>query len=159
MNQDQQTLVESLIAVLGVAGVTEGRGDMNYIVSNMVAKVALAADEYFITKSALDHVKSMGVDITKTITRSRLYGKKKGLVYEHSLPCSIVRQRLYENPQLAPDILQDTGVVVIVTREEDNLLNSQYKNTTPGDSVFARYDACGIELSDQKVSVKGAICR
>ena len=143
------------------AGIYEG--DTRYLLSNMIAKISLSDSEYYISEKALSE---MNYNENEVYTRSSLYKK---FVFEHNIPCSVVRSELMrvqdeeDNPEW--DIILDScGSVVIITKEEDNILNKSHKSNMGegwkwGDDEFRRYELCGIKISDVKVKVKGSICR
>ena len=52
LNIDQKALVKWLTAGLQIEEVRALHGDSGYLLSNMIAKVTLAADKYFISTKA-----------------------------------------------------------------------------------------------------------
>ena len=143
----------------------EGYGDGKYLFSNMVAKYTLSNTRYRFTKNALERFISMGYDVNKVYTRNSLYGKKSPFIFEHSIPASVVRKELINNPTEVDNILDNSGEVLITLREEDEILTSKgYQSTMCegwefGDNPLVRYEKCGIEVSDVYLTMKGAIKR
>ena len=145
------------------SGVYEG--DTRYLLSNMIAKLPLSDSEYFISEKALEVLRETE-NTSEVITRSRLYKK---FVFEHNIPCSVTRSELAraseesEEPNYG-EILDNCGSVVIITKEEDNVLNKNHKSYMGegwiwGGDEFNRYVINGIRISDTKIRVKGAIQR
>ncbi len=89
-------------------------------------------------------------------------------MYEHTIPASIVRSKLLTIPPVEEEVirvLNAAGHVVMILREEDDLLRANGltrkmpKGWEWGDDPFARYSAVGIELSQERIMMKGVICR
>ena len=168
-NSDQRALIQWLIAGLKIKEVRELKGDSGYLLSNMIAKVTLAASAYSISEEALKKFNLMNVDLNERYSRSKFYGKKQPFVYEHSIPASIVRSRLLELAPLKDSevehILLSAGSVAIILREEDKKLSSiKLARKMPdgwfwGADSFARYKTAGIKISKERLLVEGPICR
>ena len=170
-------------AALACPEFIEGHGDGKYLFSNMVAKYTLSDNTYRFTVGALEEFIMRGGDVNKTYTRSNLYasladkrfkeemvikGKKRNIsifIYEHSIPASVVRDQLIQNPEKVDEILDNVGEVFITLRTEDEILknngfqSSMSEEWTFGDSHFDRYDNSGIEVSDQLLNMTGGIQR
>ena len=169
LNNDQKALVKWLTAGLEIEEVRALHGDSGYLLSNMIAKVTLAADKYFISTKALEQLKRDKVDLTKRYKRAKFYGKKSPYVYEHTVPASLVRARLLSDSPLRQDqvveILSSAGDVAMILREEDKILSSlRLGRKMPegwdwGDDPFARYKAANIDLSNEVLLIEGPICR
>ena len=89
-------------------------------------------------------------------------------MYEHTIPASIVRSKLLTIPPLEEEVINVLNAisnVVMILREEDNLLGSSgLTRKIPhgwewGDDPLARYHSSGIELSKKRIMIKGIICR
>ena len=167
-NIDQIALRRWITSGLQIPEVRSLNGDAGYLFSNMIAKYTLAASEYRISSKALAWFHTNRIDLSAEYARSRFYGKDSSLMYEHSIPASIIRKILLDSdPSEASvqNVLQGSGYVVVVMREEDIALRSQgLTRKMPdtwhfGDNPFARYDAAGIELSNDFLKVKGKIQR
>ena len=168
LNVDQIALIKWITAGLAIKEVRELHGGAPYLFSNMIAKVTLAADQYFLSVNALNRLNQDKVDLNKIYKRSTFYGKKSPYMYEHTIPASIVRSKLLTVTPLEEEVinvLNAAGHVVMILREEDNLLRSNgLTRKMPhgwewGDDPFARYHSSGIKLSKTRIMMKGIICR
>ncbi len=168
LNTDQRALVRWLVAGLQIDEVRNLHGDAGFLLSNMIAKFSLAASSYRLSQGAVRELTKQQVDLRSTYRRSRFYGKKSVFMYEHAIPCSLVRQKLLEvNPtiQSVLRILDNAGPVVMVLRAEDQQLReSGLARSMPqgwhwGDNPLARYQESGIALSKRKLKVAGQIER
>lgn len=167
-NDDQVALRRWITAGLQIPEVRSLNGDAGYLFSNMIAKYTLAASRYRISSLALGWFCDNKVDLSAEYTRSRFYGKNSPLMYEHSIPASIIRGILL-NAEAREDavqtILQQSGYVVVVMRSEDEALSSHgLARKMPdawcfGNNPFARYEMAGIGLSNVFLRVKGKIQR
>ena len=167
-NADQIALRKWITAGLQIQEVSELNGDAGYLFSNMIAKYTLASNQYQVSAKAAEWFAEQGIDLDETYSRSKFYGKKSPLLYEHSIPASVVRNALLEveaTGENVLEILEGAGKVVVVLREEDEKLRSSGlarkmpKGWVKGDCATARYIACGIEISPLSLNVKGAIQR
>ena len=168
LNIDQKALIQWITAGLAIKEVRELHGGAPYLFSKMIAKVTLAADQYFLSVNALNRLNQDNINLEKVYKRSTFYGKKSPYMYEHTIPASIVRSKLLTVPPLEEEVinvLNAAGHVVMILREEDNLLRSNgLTRKMPhgwewGDDPFARYHSSGIELSKTRIMMKGIICR
>ena len=168
LNVDQIALIKWITAGLAINEVRELHGGAPYLFSNMIAKVTLAADQYFLSVNALNRLNQDKVDLKKIYKRSTFYGKKSPFMYEHTIPASIVRSKLLTVPPLEEEVinvLNQAGHVVMILREEDVLLRSNgLTRKMPhgwewGDDPFDRYHSSGIKLSKTRIKMKGIICR
>ena len=167
-NVDQLALRKWITAGLQIQEVSDLNGDAGYLLSNMIAKYTLAASEYRVSVKAAKCFAQLNVDMDETYSRSKFYGKKSPFLYEHSIPASLVRRALLEivpTEENVLQVLQSAGQVVVVLREEDELLRSSGlakkmpNGWAQGDSADARYAACEIKISLESLKVKGAIQR
>jgi hypothetical protein len=167
-NKDQKALLEWICAGLSIPGVVSGAGDSKYLLSNMIAKIAAASDEYHLSLSAENVLRDQGADLNDAYKRSRYYGKKSPFIYEHPVPASVIRSEILSsasNRSRVREILSAETPVAVITREENKTLDSlKLKNKMPddwrfGDSVWARYRVAGIIMSDVRLKVTGAIKR
>ncbi len=167
-NQDQLALRRWITAGLQIPEVRDLHGDAGYLLSNMIAKYTLAAARYRLSTAALHWFQGNGVDLSKTYTRSRFYGKGSPLMYEHSIPSSMIRSVLLNiepEDSTVRSVLERAGVVVVVLRSEDDALRRHgLARAMPagwrfGDNPYARYEVAEIELSGSFLQVKGKIQR
>ena len=75
LNTDQKALVQWITAGLGIKEVRELHGGAPYLFSNMIAKVTLAADKYFLSVEALERLMQDQIDLKQVYERSTFYGK------------------------------------------------------------------------------------
>jgi len=167
-NEDQAALRKWITAGLQISEVRNLSGDAGYLFSNMIAKYTLASSEYQISEAALNWFKANTVDLSIAYARSRFYGKNSPLMYEHTIPASVIREVLLEVEPTEPSVhsvLQKSGHVVVVMRSEDEeLIRHGLSRKMPegwrfGENPYARYDFAGIELSKSFLRVKGKIQR
>jgi hypothetical protein len=168
LNADQRALLRWLVAGLQIDEVRNLHGDAGFLLSNMIAKFSLAASTYRLSQGAVRELTAQKIDLRGTYKRSRFYGKQSLFMYEHAVPCSLVRRKLLEiNPTLQSvlRILSSAGPVVMVLRTEDQqlrdsgLLRSMPQGWQWGDDPLARYRASGIALSRRDLKVTGQIER
>jgi len=167
-NVDQVALRKWITAGLLISEVRGLNGDAGYLLSNMIAKYTLASSRYRLSSEALSWFDSRGIDLSKEYARSKYYGKNSPVMYEHSIPSSVVRSVLLAHDpseSSVKSVLDSAGEVVVVMRSEDERLGAiglakkmpdgwQY-----GDNPYARYAEAGIELSQSFMLVKGKIKR
>ena len=167
-NLDQTALVRWIYAGLAIPEVRSLYGDAGYLLSNMVAKYSLAASFYHVSEQALASLQSQQFDLKKIYSRSYFYGKKKPFIFEHAIPASIVRDRLLKfssSMESIREILDASGPVAIILREEDALLTEKgLRKSMPhswqwGDNPLARYEHVGIKISSHMMNVDGKIKR
>ena len=167
-NSDQKALRLWITAGLGIPEVASLYGDARYLIGNMVAKYTLAADSYKISVAAANRFAQMNVDLTTTWPRSKFYGTGSPFKYEHVIPAAIIRKALLEcdgAESTVKEILQQSGFVAVLLRDEDDKLRSAGLNARMpgswqiGDDPMARYNAVGIEISNLVLRVRGAIVR
>lgn len=167
-NDDQIALRRWITSGLQIPEVRNLNGDAGYLFSNMIAKYTLAASAYRISSLALRWFRSNNVDLSVEYARSRFYGKGSPLMYEHSIPASVIRGLLLKadsREEIVRDILSQSGCVVVVMRSEDEALSAHgLARKMPdswrfGGNPFARYEMAGIELSNTFLKVKGKIQR
>ncbi len=168
LNPDQRALVRWLASGLQIDEVRNLHGDAGFLLSNMIAKFSLAASSYRLSQGAVRELATQQIDLRDTYKRSRFYGKHSLFMYEHAVPCSLVRRKLLEiNPtiQSVLGILTSAGPVVMVLRTEDQqlrdsgLLRSMPEGWQWGDDPLARYRQSGIVLSRRNLNVTGQIER
>ena len=169
-NIGQQTLRDWLTAGLRLPEVRNLNvdSDASYLVNNMIAKYTLAAPFYEISKSALQELQKLQVDLSERHTRGNFYGSDKPFIYEHPVPAGITRKEIFRtdlSSESIKHVLQSSGRVTLLLRTENAQLR-EAKLTTKmpdgwefGDNPFARYHEVGIELSGELLKVKGAIKR
>jgi hypothetical protein len=91
----------------------------------MIAKYALAASEYRISSLALDWFNRNNIDLSLEYARSKFYGKDSPLMYEHSIPASVIREillRAESSEDGIRSILFKSGYVIVLMRSEDDEL-------------------------------------
>jgi len=167
-NVDQVALRKWITAGLLISEVRGLNGDAGYLLSNMIAKYTLASSRYRLSSVALSWFDSRQIDLSKEYARSKYYGKNSAVMYEHSIPSSVVRSVLLaQDPSESSvkSVFDSAGEVVVVMRSEDERLRAiglarkmpdgwQY-----GEDPHARYAEAGIELSQSFLLVKGKIKR
>ena len=72
----KETFNRWITAGLAIKEVRELYGGAPYLFSNMIAKVTLAADQYFLSINALNRLNQDNVDLGKIYKRSMFYEKK-----------------------------------------------------------------------------------
>jgi hypothetical protein len=172
-NEDQKVLLEWIVAGLKIAK-DEGnfRGDAGYLLNNMIAKYTLFASEYRISIKAEEYMREEHqFDPENFYKRRAFYGKSKGVIYEHPIPATVVRKKLFDlkKPTEASvrEILQKSGKVTVLLREgeDDDLRAAGLSSQMPlgwewdTDSKDARYKEIGIDISTAVLKVDGAVCR
>lgn len=167
-NVDQVALRKWITAGLLISEVRGLNGDAGYLLSNMIAKYTLASSRYRLSCEALSWFESRGIDLSIEYARSKYYGKNSAVMYEHSIPSSVVRSVLLaQDPSESSvkSVLSSAGEVVVVMRSEDEKLGAiGLAKKMPidwkyGDDPHARYAEAGIELSQSFLLVKGKIKR
>jgi len=172
-NEDQKVLLAWIVAGLKIAK-DEGnfRGDAGYLLNNMIAKYTLFASEYRISMKAEKYMrKKYQFGPEKTYKRRAFYGKSKGVIYEHPIPATVVRKKLFDLKKptevSVKEILQESGQVTVLLRvgEDDDLRAAGLSSQMPlgwewdTDSKDARYKEVGIDISTVALKVDGAVCR
>ena len=172
-NEDQKVLLEWIVAGLKIAK-DEGnfRGDAGYLLNNMIAKYTLFASEYRISIKAEEYMREEHqFDPENFYKRRAFYGKSKGVIYEHPIPATVVRKKLFDlkKPTEASvrEILQKSGKVTVLLREgeDDDLRAAGLSSQMPLewewelDKQDARYEEVGIDISTVALKVDGAVCR
>jgi hypothetical protein len=94
LNTDQVALVKWILCGLKIPEVVTLNGDASYLLGNMIAKFSIAAGTFALSVDAMRVLKSQGVDFLHKYDRYTFYGKKKPFIYEHPVPCSIVRKHI-----------------------------------------------------------------
>ena len=149
-NLDQRALRSWLTAGLQIPEVVALHGDAGYLLNNMIAKYTLAADSYPISTLALEEFRRQRVDLTRTWTRSRFYGRNKPFKYEHIVPAGIVRERLLKSgrsERTVRHVLQSLGFVAVLLRSEDQKLREAGLNgKMPDAGTGVMIHLNGIEL-------------
>ena len=167
-NDDQVALRRWITSGLQIPEVRSLNGDAGYLFSNMIAKYTLAASAYRVSSQALSWFCDNKIDLSMVYARSRFYGKSSPLMYEHSIPSSIIRSLLLEaepSAESVQKVLKQSGFVVVIMRTEDEaLMRHGLARRMPdswafGDNPFARYQVAGIKLSNTYLKVKGKIQR
>ena len=170
LNEDQIALAKWISSGLNINEVRNLKGDASYLLNNMIAKFISASPAYHLSKSTVISLEKEKINFQRRYKRSRFYGRSKSpsYIYEHSIPCSLVRRKLMKvknDFESHLEVLIQAGKVVMVTREEDDKLNScGLKSAMPpgwewGHNNFDRYKKAGIELSTKMLLVEGSICR
>ena len=145
------------------------KGDMGYVISNMLAKL-ISSDKYYnITKNAADELeRSFKLDLDKPIhIRKFVYGRDRKTILEHMVPMSIFRAELLKSDRERETIerlTKQAGRVTIMTRQEDaKLSKARLGRKMPegwsfGDDPSKRYSDVGIEVF-RTIEHTGPICR
>ncbi len=168
INSGQIALSSWITEGLKIPEVRGFHGDARYLLNNMIAKYSLASDKYLLSQKAVTQLKKDGVDLSDTYYRSHFYGKSFPYTYEHAVPAGIVRARLLEiEPTLnaVQQLLKSSGPVAMILRSEDEKLNKNGlrqkmpENWEWGADPLARYQKVEIQIAQEKLNVKGALCR
>lgn len=137
---------------------------------NLIAHYSLANEYYYATDESYDFLlKNNFFDSDGYVSR----GSKRNqpLTWEHSIPCNLVGKYFLENhesltPAIVENTLESVNKVVILTREQDNLLFKNLRSNMPSgwkmfeDSWLARYEEVGIIVNQQlKVPMKNKTYR
>lgn len=168
LNSDQMALAQWIYAGLKIPEIHNGFGDAGYLLSNMIAKYSLASSVYLLSEGAVNTLSADHVDLSNVYKRSKFHGKKSPFIYEHAIPVSIVRDKLFSSDLSKEDVfsvLKACGPVAMILRDEDQILN-QYglQRKMPdgwvwGDSPLARYQVAGIEIAIEFIRVEGRLMR
>lgn len=107
---------------------------------------------------APDWITDKGIKLPGNPNTESKIALKRTLTIEHSVPNIYVCNYLYnlENDDINQALLMkifDVLKCVIITVDEDNLLNKKYKTSMPNgwcfdNNVFARYKECGIKINN-----------
>ena len=170
LTEAQEMWMDIIISVVNQPKFNIKIGDMNYVLGNMIAKYVSSSKYYKISNEALSYIKSISLDETKPLhIKKNIYGKNKNTVLEHIIPSSIIKNAILNSKDDAATIqhvLQNSGHVIIVTREEDKrLTQGKLSRKMPdswcgfGDDPEKRYDAVGIQVSSVLIEHEGPICR
>ena len=171
-NEDQKVLLAWIVAGLGINRDGDNlKGNTSYLFNNMIAKYTLFSPNYNISENAFTYMKeNHDFDPERTYKRYKFYGKSSGLIYEHPVPALVIRKRLFEfdnpSPEKVRDVLQASGQVTVLIRDEDKgLSDEKLSRKMPDDwewednEPYARYKKVGIEISDVLLKVDGAVYR
>ena len=129
-----------------------------YLNGNQIAMLSNAGDTYYITQKTKDKLDANLIDITDRRNKSI----KNGYTFEHPVPCAVVRNQManVNTIQEKSDIMLKNNHVVILSSEEDKTLPRQNMPTDwDGHNVWARYEAAGLQVMDETVSMHGPIRR
>ena len=165
-NEDQAALRDWITKGLEIAAVRNLKGNSGYLLNNMIAKYTLYNDEYYISERALEKLNSDNIDLDKRYSRISFYGSKKPYIYEHAIPAKVIRDLLLKcKSNEVKSIFDKAGIVALILKEEDKELNNcDLKSKMPdgweiGDDPKLRYKKAGIDISEKKLKVQGAIYR
>lgn len=151
-----------------------------YGLRNYIAKYSLANDEYFISDKALNLLNLKNLKSIK-----RCHKKKLNIKFEHMVPSKVIYDYLLDlksssnyNKKNLKDILELTSIVTIITKSENDSLDSKKDGHSlrakmpenkkiNEDNLFSRYDSVGIRVVKNekendgyhKINVSGAIYR
>ena len=165
-NEHQKALREWIVKGLEIPAIRKLKGNSSYLLNNMIAKYTLYNDEYSISEKALKRLNSDGIDLNQTYNRKKFYGSEQPYIYEHAIPASVIRKLLCNcKKNEFENIFNNAGIVALILKEEDKKLNQcGLKSKMPekwkiGEDPKARYQYAGINISNEKLKVKGAVYR
>jgi len=136
---------------------------------NYVAKYGLANNEYFISDSALQHLKHLSLLTDKGLLRGSK-SRARAFTYEHPIPSNVIADQILKSAKTKGkmiEILERSDCITILTADENKQLNGPLVVSMPDgwnflhSSPFERYRAAGLpdELGLKKISVYGALAR
>lgn len=178
MNKDKRVATDLLLTALKIIEEYNPGESVNYFARNAIAKYSLANEYYLTTQKMKDFASKNGIDISKRSSKQpmklkKLYGE--AYTFEHAIPAVIILEKLNsvfvptdsleDNMKKVLKILEYSNVVAILTSEENDILKQNKLNSKMPkdwkffDNVFARYDAVGIKLLDEKIQMTGALKR
>lgn len=71
--------------------------------------------------------------------------RRSGLRHEHSIPIKLIKEKIWENPDKVKEIINTCSIAVVLTKEENEILNKKYNDSLPSTfdwnnpNVFIRY--------------------
>jgi hypothetical protein len=168
-------LIDSTFKVLNVDELNDET--IAYGIRNYIAKYSLAKNTHLVSEKAYNQIKS------DKILRS--HKKKFNVKFEHVVPSKVIFDHLIKlkadgeyNSSKLRELLELTDIVTIITKEENDLLDTKGSNEClrskmvddniiSEETLFSRYEKVGIELlkdSDEldgyhKINMGGAIYR
>jgi len=160
----QQTAVKELIEdILSNIKKYNVGGIINYLGKNAIAKYSLANDYYLTTQKTINQLKTKGIDIHNRANKC----SKNEYTFEHAVPVNIILKELLKTKTLEErnKILEFSNIIVILSYDENKLLKEKKLNSKMPkdwkffDNVFARYDAVGIKILDEKIKMFNAVKR
>ena len=169
MNEVQEQYARIIHALINVEGVDYSIGDFSYGLSNYIAKYSLANDKYYISETASQLISNIFGELPPRLLRSSKQGED--FTYDHAIPVNIIKTVLLnlevKNFQAVTNILQLTDVVVIITNDENRLLNENgLKQNLPNNAQwhnnienFIRYNHLNIPICEETINMFGAIIR
>jgi hypothetical protein len=137
---------------------------------NLIAHYSLANEYYYCTDISHKFLEDNHFfDEDRFVSR----GSKRNqpLTWEHAIPCNLIGKYFVENHETLTEkdverCLESVNKVVILTRDEDNLLYKNLRSKMPvgwklfEDSWLARYEEVGIMVNqDKKVKMKNKTYR
>jgi len=138
-----------------------GKGSpVKFNLPNLIAHYSLANEFYYSTdKSHQFLVENNFFDENGYVARRSK--KNQPLTWEHAIPCNLIGKYFLEhhndlNEERVEEVLESANKVVILTREEDNLLGKNLRCNMPSgwkmfeDSWLARYEEVGIIVNQDK---------
>lgn len=167
-------LIDSTFKVLSVDELNDET--IAYGIRNYIAKYSLAKNTHLVSEKAYKQINN------DKILRS--HKKKLNVKFEHVVPSKVIFDQLIKlkgddeyNSSKLREILELTDIVTIITKEENDLLDTSnlneclrskmVDNIISEETLFSRYEKVGIELlkdGDElygyhKINMSGAIYR
>jgi len=161
-----------------------GKGQVWYLFANAVASYSSYNRYYWISKGAMEVLVKKGIDTSSPVTRSKIFqirdgDGKKVLTFEHMCPATQLikflidekNEPIYKNPkknlfERVKEIMENYGLVAIITKKEDNKLIGKWKSevdvkhdSTPIKQMRYRYKQANITLEEKIIPVYGKMYR
>ena len=158
-----------------------GKGQVWYLFANAVASYSSYNRYYWISKGAMEVLEANKINTSSPVTRSKIFqirdaDRKKILTFEHMCPVTQLIEFLLSEKQKdkkvtlkrVKTIMEDYGLVAIITKKEDKKLSGTWKSTvnvesskTPLKRMLNRYDneKLKIDLEKKLIPVYGKMYR
>tara|TARA_B110000211_G_scaffold151618_1_gene172453 strand:+ start:2124 stop:2867 length:744 start_codon:yes stop_codon:yes gene_type:complete len=183
--EQQETLLRIITAFLEDENLEkiklEGKGQVWYLFANAVASYSSYNRYYWISKGAMEVLEANKINTSSPVTRSKIFqirdaDGKKILTFEHMCPATQLIEFLLSEKQKdkkvtlkrVKTIMEDYGLVAIITKKEDKKLSGTWKSTvnvetikTPLKRMLNRYDneKLKIDLEKKLIPVYGKMYR
>jgi chromosome segregation and condensation protein ScpB len=183
--EQQETLLRIITAFLEDKNLEkiklEGKGQVWYLFANAVASYSSYNRYYWISKGAMEVLEDNEINTSSPVTRSKIFqirdaDRKKILTFEHMCPATQLIEFLLSEKQKdkkvtlkrVKTIMEDYGLVAIITKKEDKKLSGTWKSTvnvetikTPLKRMLNRYDndEFTIKLEEKLIPVYGKMYR
>ena len=184
----QSSLLKIIITILEDENLNHfnnrgNKGQVWYLFANAVASYSSHNPYYMISEKSIKILNNFQINFKKPISRSKIFNVrdngKKLLTFEHMCPSTYLikkmieyRVKFFENnnqktfKEEIKTILESYGLVSIITKEEDDMINKNnlrtnlYEITNSGlINMYYRYKISNIKLSETLVPVYGKMYR